>query len=106
MVEGMSQRLKDLRIQLGLSRKQVADLLGCSEMTIASYEQGVSQPPADTLMKLTYIYRTTSDYILGISPDTKMFFSSVSEEKQAELSSIFRQLVAFVEAQEQDCIEK
>ena len=47
------------RRKRGLSRKQVASLLGLqTTSTLIKYERGVHRPPLDTLLKLEILYRT------------------------------------------------
>lgn len=95
MIEKMAQRLKDLRISSGLSREQVADRIGCSISNIASYELGNSQPPPEILMKLAVAYRTTTDYILGLSPSIGFDLSELSPLQREHLEDIIRRTIIF-----------
>ena len=65
MIEGLDKRLQNSRINAGLSRAQIARLLGVSDSLIGLYETGVRQPSLSTLIKLSTIYKVSTDYLLG-----------------------------------------
>ena len=48
----MKNHIKEIRISRGLTRAQLADLIGCSPRTIESYELGVRSPRVITLCEL------------------------------------------------------
>lgn len=69
MIEDLGYKLKTLRVNNQLTRKQVADLVGVSSSTIGLYETGERLPSIPVLVKLATRYKTSIDYLLGI--DTK-----------------------------------
>lgn len=62
MIEGLDKRLQNSRINAGLSRAQIARLLDVSDSLIGLYETGVRQPSLSTLIKLSSIYKVSTDY--------------------------------------------
>ena len=52
MFENFGKKLKSARINCGLSRKQVADLIGISSTIIGHYETGERMPSLTILVKL------------------------------------------------------
>lgn len=62
-----SKRLKELRIENGLSQQRVADILGVKQQSYARYELGTGEPSLQTLIKLTRIFYVSADYLLGIT---------------------------------------
>lgn len=64
-------RLKDLREDHDLSQKQVADYLGMKQPQYSRYERGYRDIPTDVLIKLAKLYATTTDYILGLTNQSK-----------------------------------
>ena len=60
-------RLRDLREDADLNQTQVAKLLGMSQTGYSKYETGENDIPTQVLIKLAGFYKTTTDYILGIS---------------------------------------
>lgn len=60
-------RLRDLREDADLNQTQVAKFLGMSQTGYSKYETGENDIPTQVLIKLAGFYKTTTDYILGIS---------------------------------------
>lgn len=58
------KRLREARINANLTQQKMADLLGISLNGYQKYEQGETQPPLDTLVKLSRILNVTTDYLL------------------------------------------
>ena len=61
------ERLKALRQKKGLYQKNIAAYLGIDRTTYVKYENGVSEPDYQTLMKLADFFDVTVDYLLGKS---------------------------------------
>ena len=59
------ENIRSLRIDKGLTQKQVAEVLGISQNTYSQYEIGVLNYPVDALMKLADLYGVSVDYLLG-----------------------------------------
>ncbi|MBQ3596920.1 MAG: helix-turn-helix transcriptional regulator [Clostridia bacterium] len=66
MDKAFNEKLKMIRIENGLSQKQVAEKLGISASCYAGYEQGYRQPDLKTLAKICVILDVSADYLLGI----------------------------------------
>lgn len=75
--------LKHLRINRGLSRKDIEQQLGITERNIKSYELDTSKPPIDVLIKLADFYEVSVDYLLG--RDDKKFVEDVSKMSDNDL---------------------
>lgn len=60
-------RIKDLREDHDMSQQQVADYLNMKQPQYSRYERGLRDIPTDVLIKLAKLYKTTTDYLLGIS---------------------------------------
>ena len=63
----MYLRLKDLREDAELNQVQPARLLGMSQTGYSKYETGENDIPTEVLIKLAQIYKTSVDYILGLT---------------------------------------
>ena len=59
------ENIRSLRIDNGLTQKQVAQLLGISQNTYSQYEVGVLNYPVDAIVKLADYYGVSTDYLLG-----------------------------------------
>lgn len=63
----MYQRIRDLREDKDLSQKQFADILGMSQTGYSKYETGENDIPTNILIKMSKFYKTSVDYILGLT---------------------------------------
>lgn len=63
----MYQRIRDLREDSDLSQKEVAELLHISQTTYSRYENGLLDIPSTALIRLAQHYRTSVDYLLGLT---------------------------------------
>lgn len=57
-------RIKDLRDDLDLKQKELADVLGISQRTYSHYENGTRKIPLDILVALADYYNCSTDYML------------------------------------------
>ena len=74
MIYGLADRLKQARKALGLSQREVAQLLQVSPALISSYETGERTPSVEVLLALSGLYRCSTDYLLGRSTTVDVQF--------------------------------
>jgi MerR family transcriptional regulator, light-induced transcriptional regulator len=67
--EGFSGRLRLLRKERNLRQRDLADVLGLAQTTIANYEQNTRFPDEATLKKIVDYFNTTLDFLLGRSKE-------------------------------------
>ena len=60
-------RLRDLREDADLTQSEVAKYLHVKQNTYSQYENGQRQIPINVLITLAEYYRTSTDYILGLT---------------------------------------
>lgn len=65
MIKTLPQRLKELRLANGYSPKEVATKLGISPSIVSGYETGERTPSTENLLALSYLYKCSTDYLLG-----------------------------------------
>lgn len=70
MIKDLSNKLKQLRILNNLSQKEVASKLKISPSIVSGYETGERTPSTENLLALSYLYRCSTDYLLGKTKDT------------------------------------
>jgi len=68
------QRLRDLREDRDLTQQEIATLLKVSQATYSRYESGVLDIPSSSLMKLAQFYKTSIDYLLGLTNNKKPYY--------------------------------
>lgn len=60
-------RIRDLRIDRGLTQSQMAQVLNVKQNTYSQYEIGVLNYPLDVVVRLAQFYGTSTDYLLGLT---------------------------------------
>lgn len=85
-----ADRLLDLRRKAGYSQEQLADLLGVSRQAISKWEGAQGRPEVDNVVKLSQIYRVSTDYILTGSASVPSVFETSSAPSPRELSREYR----------------
>lgn len=67
------ERIRNLRIDHDLTQKQIAAYLGVSQNTYSQYEIGTLNYPIDVLIALAKFYKTSVDYLLGLTDEKKPY---------------------------------
>ena len=66
-------RIRDLREDNDLTQKQLAEYLHIKQNTYSQYENGQRQIPIEALIALAKFYKTSTDYILGLTDERKPY---------------------------------
>ena len=64
-------RLKDLRKDRDLGQKDLAAFLGIDQRVYSNYETGKREIPTRFVIALAKYYKTSTDYILGLTNNPK-----------------------------------
>ena len=59
------ERLKELRVESGISQQKIADDFKTTAATVSRWENGIQEPDIDTSISLANYFKTTTDYLLG-----------------------------------------
>ena len=57
-------RLRELRLERGLSQRALGEALGVCNQTISFWESGSREPNLDDLLKIAKFFGTSTDYLL------------------------------------------
>ena len=63
------QRLRDLREDSDKTQQDIADYLNMHRSVYRRYESGEREIPVWALIKLAQLYKTSTDYILGLTDE-------------------------------------
>lgn len=76
MINKFPERMKKLRERYNLSQTDIAYLLNETPVQVGNWERGDRKPNLDTIIKLSSLFNTTSDYLIGatniFSPHSKL----------------------------------
>ena len=81
-------RLKELRTQAGMTRQQLASLIGVTKSVISFYELRERAPSPDVLIKCAGIFHVSTDFLLGIEKSHTLDISGVSDSDAAILRAL------------------
>ena len=87
-------RLKALRMNLGLTQKELGEQLGISTVSIHHWEAGTKNPSVPAIIALAQIFGVTTDYLLGVeSTQEKLSYPMNTDE--VSLLSAYRVLDSY-----------
>lgn len=61
------KKLKELRMNAGLTQAQLGGMIGVTKSVISFYELQERSPSPDVLIKLSQVFHVSTDYLLGLS---------------------------------------
>lgn len=65
-MEKIAERIKTLRIEAGLSTRQVGEVIGVSHSTVSRWENCKRIPDALNIKALAKFFNVSADYLLGL----------------------------------------
>lgn len=65
----LGERLKELRLERGLTQHKLADLMNINSVTYLHYEKNQREPPLALLVSFAQFFGVTVDYLLGLEDD-------------------------------------
>lgn len=86
------QRLKELRVQAGMTQLQLAQRMGVTKSVVSFYELQERIPSPDILVKLSGIFKVSTDYLLGLDPRETIDISGLSREDIAIMRALAESL--------------
>ncbi len=69
----MFKRIRDLREDNDKTQKEISTYLMCDQSLYSKYERGVREVPIYVIMKLSQLYNTSTDYILGLTDNKEPY---------------------------------
>lgn len=77
--------LKNLRLSMGLTQKQLAEKLGISKNAVSYYEKSLRCPSSDILMQMAGVFHVSTDFLLGLELRKQTFDVSGLTDEDIEL---------------------
>ena len=73
-------KLKELRMQNGLTQQQLATQLGVTKSVISFYERQERTPSPEVLRKMAAIFRVSTDFLLDIDRTKRLDVSDLADD--------------------------
>ena len=90
MIKEFAENLKNLRNKKGLTQTQLAERLWLNKSIISAYENQQRMPSLDVLIKLSYEFNVSMEYLLGLSKENTIDITGLKDDQV----SIIAQLIA------------
>lgn len=65
-METFGEKLKELRVEKGLTQQQLAQQIGNAQSAIVYWEANKQEPSISALKKLCLFFDISADYLLGL----------------------------------------
>ena len=99
----VGSRIKELRVSQKITQNDFASRLGVTKSAISSYENGSRLPSHDILIKISRIFKVSTDYLLGCVDEKSQTVnvSGLSDEQIDSIKSSINTFRAFNAVREQ-----
>lgn len=74
------QKLRLLRLQAGLTQKQLGAMIGVTKSVISFYELQERSPSPAALVKIAAVFHVSTDYLLGLEAEKSINISGLNDE--------------------------
>ena len=88
MNKQFAETLKNLRVKKGLTQNQLAAKLWLNKSIISAYENEQRMPSLDVLIKLSYEFNVSIEYLLGINKNSTVDVTGLSDEQISAVNTI------------------
>lgn len=97
----ISENIKRLRENAGLSQAALARKLGVTRASVNAWEMELSAPTAQYLIALAQIFHTTTDDILGLEPQEQIVLRDMNEQEKRLVYDLVSYIAARKDADKQ-----
>ncbi len=97
MVMGLPERLREMRTKLELSQRDVARILELSPSVVSAYENGERTPSTEILLRLSNIYKCSTDFLLGKVEEKPATVVDVTDLTDLQVRAVMAVVKAFRE---------
>lgn len=82
------ERIKELRLSLGINQVQFANRLGVTKQCVSNWENANLQPSIDMLVRIAKTFSVSTDYLLGLSDKLTLDVEGLTNEQILHLRAI------------------
>lgn len=87
-LDGLGDRLKQLRKSYGVSQDSLAKVMHVSRSCIRNWETGVRMPSLEDVIKLVVYFQVTSDYLLGLERNRCIQLDFLSDQTYVAIANV------------------
>lgn len=86
------ERIKELRLSLGMNQIQFARKLFVTKQCISNWENSNLQPSVDMVVKIAQTFSVSADYLLGISHEITLDVTGLTKEQILHIQNVVNDL--------------
>ncbi|MGN0612795.1 MAG: helix-turn-helix domain-containing protein [Porcipelethomonas sp.] len=86
------ERIKELRLSLGLNQIQFGRKLFVTKQCISNWENGNIQPSIDMLIKIAKTFSISTDYLLGLSNEHTLDATGLTSEQILHIQALINDI--------------
>ena len=86
------ERIKELRLSLGLNQVQFGKKINVSKQCISNWESGYIQPSVDILTRIARTFCVSADYLLGLNDNLTLDVSGLTPEQVMHIQAVVNDL--------------
>lgn len=102
-MHGFSERIKNLREQMGFTQSQLAKKLYLTRASVNSWEMGLSAPSTSTIVELSRLFHVSTDYLLGLDENAYIRTDGLSEK---EVGALLNTIDCFYSLRKNSCSDE
>jgi len=81
-LNGLNSKLRLLRVQSGMTLRDIAIFLDCTGQTVQNYEQGRSLPALDYLVSFCELFHVRLDDLIAVDRPTRTWIEGEYEDER------------------------
>ena len=93
VIDGFSEKMRNLREKAGLTQKQFAAQIGVSKSVVSQYELQERMPSPFVLIKIASVFHVSTDYLLGIDKKNRLDISELDEKETEIVENLVKFLI-------------
>ncbi len=82
------ERIKELRLSLGINQVQFAKKLNVTKQCVSNWENANLQPSIDMLIRIAQTFSVSTDYLLGLNDKPTLDAEGLTNEQILHLRAI------------------
>jgi Predicted transcriptional regulators len=84
------ENIKELRELRGLTQTDLAKKLGLTRSSVNAWEMGISIPSTQYIIELANLFKVSTDYIFGLTPELTINIGHLSEEEKTMIFALMK----------------
>ncbi len=76
----IADRIKALRENQTMTQSELAKQLGITRSSVNAWEMGISVPSTQYVVELAYIFKVSTDYLLGVDRTSSVSVAGLNEQ--------------------------